>query len=114
MQYSKKTPCKNCPYRKDAPLQLWDKEEFTDLLHNDSTQFGAKYGCHKQETKHVCVGWLMNQDKRNLPSILLRLDLLQNEVTREYIDSLYCKSEMYDTIEEMALANYPQIKLISK
>jgi hypothetical protein len=113
MEYSKKTPCKDCPYRKDAPLQLWDKEEFTDLLKKDRDYLGATYGCHKKD-ESVCIGWLMNQDKRNIPSIMLRISLSQKKVTREYLDSLYCKSEMYDTIEEMALTNYPKIKIISK
>lgn len=108
--YFKKSPCNNCPYRKDAPLQLWAKEEFEDLLNSEKEQFGKIYGCHKKDG-HVCVGWLMDQDKRNLPSIMLRMSLSKNNVTRKYLDSLHCKSELFESIEEMAKENYPNIKI---
>jgi hypothetical protein len=52
------TPCKSCPYRKDAVLRLWAKEEFERLLESDSDYFGVTYGCHKKNGS-ICVGWLM-------------------------------------------------------
>lgn len=108
MNYCRKQPCNNCPYRKDAPLGHWSIEEFKDLLEKESDYMGATYGCHKNDG-HVCVGWLMNQDKRNFPSIALRLSLSRNKVTRKYLDSLTCKSEMFDTVEEMCEANFPEL-----
>jgi hypothetical protein len=111
--YCKKSPCENCPYRKDAPLQLWAKEEFEGLLASEqldytSGNFGKIYGCHKQDG-HVCVGWLIKQDENNFPSIQLRMSLSKNKVTREYLDSLHCKSELYKSVDEMINANYPEI-----
>ena len=106
MDYKCKTPCKNCPYRKDAPLQLWSKEVFSDLIKNDADYMGAVYACHKNNGS-VCVGWLMDQDKRNHPSIMLRLSLSKNKVDRKYLDSLHCKTELFTSIQEMAHANFP-------
>lgn len=108
MKYCKTKPCNNCPYRKDAPLRHWDVKEFTNLLEKDSDIMGALFGCHKKDG-NVCVGWLMNQDKRNLPSIALRISLSKNNITVEYLDSLKSDSEMYGSVKEMILANYPEL-----
>lgn len=104
--YTKKQPCNNCPYRKDAPRELWSIDEFIDLKEKDSDYMGAVYGCHKKDG-HVCVGWLADQDKRNFPSIALRISLSSNHVTREYLDAIGSKVEMFDSIDEMCIANYP-------
>lgn len=109
MDYKCKTPCANCPYRKDAPKALWSIEEFKDLLKNEDSQFGTTYGCHKQNGS-VCVGWLMNQVENDLPSIALRISLSTNNVTREYLESLHCKSKMFKTVKQMSVANFPELK----
>jgi hypothetical protein len=111
--YTCKAPCKNCPYRKDAPLRLWDVKEYFDLLNSENDYFGEHYACHKKNG-HTCVGWLMNQDERNLPSIALRMSLSKNGVTREYLDSLRFDVPRYETIQEMAFANYPALKRLIK
>jgi hypothetical protein len=103
-----KTPCNNCPYRKDAPLRHWDAQEFIDLLAKEKEYLGVVYACHKKNG-HTCVGWLMNQDERNFPSIALRLSLSKNGVTRKYLDNLACKSQRFKTVQEMCRANYPEI-----
>ncbi len=102
------TPCKSCPYRKDAPLQLWNKKEFLDVLINEKSELGVIYACHKKNGS-TCIGWLMMQDKNRFPSIMLRLKLSRENVTREYLDKLHCSSEMFDTTEEMVKANFPHI-----
>jgi hypothetical protein len=108
MKYYKKSPCNNCPYRLDAPLQLWDKVEFEKLLASEKLQLGSVYGCHKDDG-HVCVGWLMKQDENRFPSIMLRMSLSNNKVTREYLDTLHCKTGLYNSVEEMIEANYPEL-----
>lgn len=107
-KYECKSPCSSCPYRKDAKLKLWAKEEFIDLLKSEQDQIGKVYGCHKQNGS-TCIGWLINQDQRNLPSIALRLDLSRNNVTRAYLDSLKSVKPLYKSIEEMIKANYPEL-----
>lgn len=108
MKYNRKSPCNNCPYRKDAPLKHWAKEEFIDLSKKDSDEIGSVYACHKKDG-HVCVGWLMNQDQRGLPSLALRMDLSRQEVNRKYLDALHSKSQMYGSISEMCINNYPEV-----
>jgi hypothetical protein len=106
--FSCKQPCSNCPYRKDAPLQLWDKYEYEKLLQLENDYMGAVYGCHKNNGS-ICVGWLMKQDENNFPSIYLRISLSKNKVTREYLDSLHSPSPLYENVTEMIEANYPEI-----
>lgn len=105
----KTSPCNNCPYRKDAPLQHWSVLEFTDLIKADRDYMGKAYGCHKNDGS-LCTGFVMNQDKRGVPSIALRISLSQNQITVKDLDNLKCKSEMFDTIEEMTIANYHELK----
>jgi hypothetical protein len=101
-------PCGNCPYRKDAPLRLWAVEEYIKLLEMENDYMGANYACHKANGS-VCVGWLMKQDENRFPSIMLRLSLSKNNVTRQYLDSLNSPSPLYATVQEMAEANYPEV-----
>ena len=104
--FCKKSPCANCPYRTDAPLQLWDAAEFRDLLAKDSDYMGTTYGCHKKDGK-ACTGWLMDQDRRGFPSIMLRLSLTRAGVTRVFLDTLKSRAPLYPSIRAMAHANYP-------
>lgn len=104
--FSGTSPCNSCPYRKDAPLQLWDKYEFEKLLSEDKKQFGGTYLCHKNNGS-ACKGWLINQRDRNLPNLSLRMMLMKFDPKINYLISLRCKAEMFPGIEEMAEANYP-------
>lgn len=103
------SPCQSCPYRKDAKLQFWSVEEFKDLIKNESSELGSVYLCH-QKNGSICVGFLMNQEARGLPSIMLRLALSNHNVSREYLDGLYSESELFESILEMCKANYPRSK----
>ncbi len=111
LNFKAKTPCKNCPYRKDAPLRLWHYQHYIDLLEEDKKQFGGVYACHKKNGS-VCIGWLMMQDKNRLPSISLRMKLMKDKVDESYLDSLHCKSDMYETLQDMVTANYPELQRI--
>lgn len=105
-EYCKISPCKSCPYRTDVKLAHWSIEEYKDLIENERSQLGTVYACHLKDGK-VCTGWLMNQDKNYFPSIMLRISLSKHNITREFLDSLKCSVPMYETVEEMAKANYP-------
>lgn len=108
MTYCKISPCNNCPYRKDAPLQHWSIDEFKDLLKSDKDYIGKVYGCHKNDNT-ACAGFIINQDKRGVPSIATRISFSKNNITIAFLDTLTCKSKMFDSIEEMATANYPEL-----
>lgn len=111
--YCRTQPCNNCPYRKDAPVKHWSILEFKDLVASENNYIGKVYGCHKADG-HVCVGWLMNQDKRAFPSIALRMSLSEAKITREYLDKLSCKSEMFASVKEMCIANYKHLNKLFK
>ena len=75
-----RTPCETCPYRMDARRFHWDRAEFEGVLAAEQEMFGRIYNCHKQaelpkERQGFCAGWLLDQKKRNVPSIALRLAL---------------------------------------
>lgn len=101
-------PCGNCPYRTDAPVKHWHKEEFKHLLEMENDQMGTTYLCHKNNGS-ICVGWLMKQDENRLPSIMLRISLSKHNVTREYLDSLHSPAPLFKDVKTMIKANFPEL-----
>lgn len=101
-------PCGNCPYRTDAPLRFWSKQEFVDLLASENEYLGKVYKCHK-DNGGICVGWLIDQDRRRFPSIALRLVLSERQITREYLDELTSPKPLYSSVRQMIEANFPEI-----
>ena len=101
-------PCSNCPYRKDAPVQLWHKEEFKKVLAAEQDEIGKIFKCHK-DNGCICAGWLTDQDKRNFPSIMLRLELSKQGADRKLLDKLEKNTGLYSSIEEMIGNNFPEL-----
>ena len=101
-------PCVNCPYRTDAPVKHWHKEEFKKLLESEGDYFGSVYSCHKNNGS-ICIGWLIKQDEIGIPSIALRLLLSKNNITRKYMDKLHSPSLLYKTLKLMIKANFPSL-----
>jgi Family of unknown function (DUF6283) len=103
------TPCKNCPYRIDAPRKLWHRSEFVQLLEKDSSELGATYACHNQidlapKDRTFCAGWLLDQKKRGVPSILLRIQLSNNE--RALVE--------YNTVSDAGIPMFPTVKAMCR
>jgi len=90
-------------------LQHWDVSHFLDLLESERDTLGKIYQCHKKDGK-MCTGWIMEQDKNRIPSIMLRLKFSRDGTTVADLDTLKCKSELYNSIREMCEANYPELK----
>lgn len=110
MKWSQRTPCQSCPYRSDTPVGIWDKTEFENLKHQNDRQFGALFGCHNNagkpcEQQEPCAGWLLDQKRNGMPSITLRMTLIQNADTRGLFESLDESVDCYDSVEEMVDAN---------
>ena len=104
----KKKPCANCPYRKDAPLALWSVEEFERLLDTENDVIGSVFGCHKKDDT-ICTGWLVKQIERDFPSNMMRMRLITSGTPWKDLDHyLENQPEMYATVLEMALANFPE------
>ncbi len=113
MKWDTKEPCQSCPYRTDARLQYWDKAEFKNLLRSDADPIqGAVFGCHqtrKLNEPSVCGGWLLDQKNRGVPSIQLRPSLIRNKEAVHCLENVSSKVELYGSIEEMVLANFPEL-----
>jgi hypothetical protein len=109
LKFDKREPCTSCPYRTDAPLQLWSREEFVNLLDKDVSQMGSTFGCHeynkRRDEAQVCIGWLLDQRERGVPSINFRLALIRNPAARACLKEASSPAPLYDSIEEMCEAN---------
>lgn len=81
--FSGNEPCSSCPYRKDAPLQFWAKEEFDNLQEKEKSTFGTVFQCHKKDGS-ICKGWLMMQLEKGTPSIQLRLAVIKEKPTQDF------------------------------
>lgn len=71
-RYDLRAPCACCPYRRDAPLGKWHASHFIELAANDRNEFGPIYLCHCRDG-NPCVGWVLDQRRRGLPNITLRI-----------------------------------------
>lgn len=109
LDWNTRSPCASCPYRLDAPLGLWDAVEFEGLLASERDIIGKVYGCHgtrKLERLEVCVGWLLDQKRRGVPSTMLRLQLLREPEARRALDEISDDGlPLFESIEAMCLAN---------
>jgi hypothetical protein len=113
MKWDRTAPCASCPYRKDAPIGLWHRSEFENLVAQDANEYGgALFGCHefrkKPRSEHrPCAGWLLDQKRRHVPSIQLRLVLITNESARRCFEAVAPPKgvRLYGTIAEMCAAN---------
>lgn len=112
MDFSNRTPCKSCPYRKDVKLKFWHRSEFENLLaHDEDPLNGAMFGCHEDGKKEMadrrpCIGWVLDQRRRNVPSIQLRLAIIRNPECAELLaDANDGGAELYSTMKSMCRAN---------
>jgi len=113
MRWDIREPCPSCPYRKDVPVGTWNRTEFENLLASDEDPMrGGIFGCHKyrhrpKEERRPCVGWFLDQQRRGMPSIQLRLAGMFGgqeaiDFNNEANDGGH---EIYSSIAEMCEAN---------
>lgn len=108
-----KAPCKTCPYRRSVRLAFWSIEEYRNLEINDANLLGSMFNCHGEAKKpdgerRLCAGWLLDQRRRGVPSILLRLKLHRDQHLAEHLKKLKdMPRKLYSSIREMFEANYP-------
>jgi len=108
-------PCASCPYRADVRREHWDRQEFIDLLGHDQDPVGAVYGCHEgiklaPVDRSLCIGWLIDQRERNVPSIRLRMLLMKNEDALALLEKANDGGfELYPSLQAMCRANGVQV-----
>ena len=105
------TPCENCPYRMDAPRKYWHRSEFEKVLRSERQHMGTTFACHKQYDlpageRGFCAGWLLDQKKRGLPSIALRIALMNDRDAQAALDRVTNAGfKMFRTVKAMCRAN---------
>lgn len=106
-----RSPCSDCPYRKDSELKKWHPSEFEGVLRSEEMPLGSVFACHKhaalpEQERGMCAGWLLDQKKRGLPSIALRLMLMNQPEAVEALKKVKRKGlELFESVEEMCEAN---------
>ena len=110
-----KTACKDCPYRKDAPVRKWAVEHFIEVLESETAQYGLGnvFMCHQyKDITSFCGGWLLSQKVRNIPSLTLKMFLCRWD-SQAMLNFLKLRKprnvEMFSDPIEMIAENYPEI-----
>jgi hypothetical protein len=107
-------PCATCPYLRATKRGLWSDEEYANLQAQDRNDFGSLFGCHSDAKKpeaerSLCVGWALDQKRRNIPSLSLRVLLLTRAGLGEWLGGLSEKGlRLYRSIGAMRRANFPE------
>ncbi len=104
MRVGGKTPCGDCPYRRDAPLGKWDPQEFLDLEASDMDIASPMYGCHKKDGT-LCRGWVIDQRERDIPNVELRFHLACVPGMSDEVRDVRCPVPRWPSIRVMAQAN---------
>lgn len=111
MNTDRRQPCASCPYRKDARLAFWHADHFVKLLAHDSDPWPPLYHCHEDGKKPVperglCVGWLLDQKRRNVPALHLRLRLMNDDALGAQLEAISGKGlSLFRTVQAMCRAN---------
>lgn len=112
MKWDNREPCKTCPYRKDVPIGTWHASEFTNLLEQDAdTMAGSFFSCHQERKKpkeewQPCIGWLLDQKKRRVPLIPLRVKLITDPKALECFEKMHHRGiKLFRSLKSMCLAN---------
>lgn len=79
-------PCPTCPYRRDVPSGIWDREEYGKLPRYDSPepaeQAPGVFLCHQHgrgEAARLCSGWVGCHGGEHL--FALRFALIRGELS---------------------------------
>lgn len=110
MKILERQPCKTCPYRQDTPVGIWHPAEFAKLAASDRHDFSPLYACHKYgkaeaSDRSMCAGWLLDQMRRNVPSLMLRIKLLDGVLAEQAVAVTDGGHDLYPSIADMCRAN---------
>jgi len=115
VKWDQKQPCKGCPFRRDTPVGIWDWSHYVELQEQDADELnGSLFACHKYRLlptaeRRPCAGWLLDQRRRHLPSIRLRIALISKPAARALLEEVRDGGcPLYDSVDEMCEANVGQ------
>lgn len=95
------TPCKRCPWRRDAPVGAFPPDVFRSSARTAYDQATHRFGCHASQNGKplTCAGFLLRGAAHN---IAVRMDLSRHGIDYSGVHS---PVELYDSYREMAIAN---------
>jgi hypothetical protein len=105
------SPCSDCPYRTDTPVKKWHRSEFIRTLDADRLPFGDDFACHghvklPERERGWCAGWALDQKRRGVPSMRLRMRLIAEPGAGEAFGALSAEGvTLYPTVAAMCRAN---------
>lgn len=78
-------PCRNCPWRVDAPRRHWDPSHFTEIWHNCQDDGAHEMACHKSTRAMPlpCQGWVRVM---GFGAIGVRLAVMTGKVSLAEVD----------------------------
>jgi hypothetical protein len=96
----KRTPCAECPWRRDVPTGTWPAERFQKLARTCRDDGWACMACHKsREGEELpCAGFVIVQ---RMDSIGVRLAVWRGMKLEDYATDV----ELFGSFEEMLAAN---------
>jgi hypothetical protein len=112
-KYDRREPCGNCPFRRSAPLAYWHPSQYTmlaEIAAGEGMLGDRTFGCHKDRGKPKkeigsCVGWLLDQRKRGIPCLTLRIELAIEPRYAEQMIEITGEEDCYDSIDEVVELN---------
>jgi len=85
------------------------------VLDAEQSQLGAIFACHKHidkpaKERGMCAGWLHDQKQRGVPSIMLRLSLMQDDEAQKAFHAVHDGGHELFSAQEMCDANLEAIE----
>lgn len=106
MNYNLKSPCEDCPFRKDRPFPL--NRGRSREIHRGISNDGFGFACHKTTTElgrdsdhpkaEHCAGALILAEKREQPHQMMRI---MERIGLYDASKVNMEAPVYDSFEEM-------------
>lgn len=96
-----RTPCAECPWRKDAPVGAFPAEAYRISAPTSYDCADRTFGCHMAgaEVGKICAGFLLRGATHNLA---IRLAIATGKI---HPDEIAEGTELYESYRAMAMAN---------
>lgn len=98
----RRSPCPECPWRKDAPKGAFPSEAYRVSASTAYDMADSMFGCHMSgfgEAHRTCAGFLLRGAEHNL---LVRLAIAYDRYDPKSVSS---PAELYENYRTMAIAN---------
>jgi hypothetical protein len=99
--YYRRTPCAECPWRRDVPAGRFPAEAFRISAHSAWDAAMSLFACHMSKVRiFTCAGFLLSEGAAH--NILMRLAQAQGFLDMRAVSSPF---PLFSTYREMAIAN---------